>query len=303
MEPAENHRTLEGKACDAIIRHLERREGASRRALRRPELEPQIHSTARIDLACRIGNRRYAIEHTYTEPFEGFRALGILVRKITPVLQTFLDRDLSDTTNLELYLSVDEISGLDTKLFHDGLPQIARWIILTSPTLPPTPYGNRETGASTRLPGLPFSVSLRKWTTRINPIPFRIVLGKGGDLNADREARLRRAYSGKCPKLQVWRTQMRARTILIFQEDDISFTNQVLVGETIRRIEAQQIGKPSEIYLVSTVINPWFIYPIRIGRKWVYQSDLIRERAWEVDPAALDPITDSPHPKVFTSRA
>src|SRR6266851_3520816 len=58
----------EGKACDAVIRRIEQRECASRRNLRQPEREQH---PAPIELACEIGDRLYAFEHTGIEPFEG----------------------------------------------------------------------------------------------------------------------------------------------------------------------------------------------------------------------------------------
>jgi hypothetical protein len=58
----------EGKACDAIICHIEAREGHIRQSLRFPEKEGH---NAPIELACSIGGQLYAFEHTGIEPFEG----------------------------------------------------------------------------------------------------------------------------------------------------------------------------------------------------------------------------------------
>ena len=58
----------EGKACDAVLQHLERRAGATRSAMRFPEKEGH---PAPVELVCTIGGRLYAIEHTGIEPFEG----------------------------------------------------------------------------------------------------------------------------------------------------------------------------------------------------------------------------------------
>ena len=58
----------EGKACDAVIRVLEAREGQSRRDIRSPEKDGD---PAPIELTCRIGDRLFAFEHTGIEPFAG----------------------------------------------------------------------------------------------------------------------------------------------------------------------------------------------------------------------------------------
>ena len=54
----------EGKACDAIIRHLEIREGAARTGLLFPEAE---RHQAPVEVVCTIGRHLFAVEHTGIE--------------------------------------------------------------------------------------------------------------------------------------------------------------------------------------------------------------------------------------------
>ena len=58
----------EGKACDAVLRHIEAREGATRRDLIFPE---RADSVGPVELVCPIGAQRFALEHTRIEPFAG----------------------------------------------------------------------------------------------------------------------------------------------------------------------------------------------------------------------------------------
>ena len=58
----------EGRACDAVVRVLEAREGRNRDNVRLPEQE---HHGAPIELVCNIGDRLFALEHTGIEPFSG----------------------------------------------------------------------------------------------------------------------------------------------------------------------------------------------------------------------------------------
>src|SRR6202030_3666064 len=51
----------EGKACDAVLRHLEARERAERSNIRRPEEE---HHVGPVELVCNVGSALYAFEHT-----------------------------------------------------------------------------------------------------------------------------------------------------------------------------------------------------------------------------------------------
>jgi len=63
----------EGKACDAILRHLEGRQGAARSNLRWPEDE---NHAAPVELVCNIGDQLFAVEHTAIEPFAGLLQLN-----------------------------------------------------------------------------------------------------------------------------------------------------------------------------------------------------------------------------------
>jgi hypothetical protein len=51
----------EGRACDAVVRLLEKRGGAVRQHVRWPERE--CHA-APVDLVCNVGPKLFAIEHT-----------------------------------------------------------------------------------------------------------------------------------------------------------------------------------------------------------------------------------------------
>jgi hypothetical protein len=58
----------EGKACDAVLRVIERRVEASRSHLRFPE---QDGCGAPVELECQIGDGWFALEHTVIEAFGG----------------------------------------------------------------------------------------------------------------------------------------------------------------------------------------------------------------------------------------
>ena len=55
----------EGKACDAVVRLLEKLTGETRKSIRNPE-ENGVGPP--IDLRLRLGTYEYAIEHTRIEP-------------------------------------------------------------------------------------------------------------------------------------------------------------------------------------------------------------------------------------------
>ncbi len=57
----------EGKVCDAIVRHLEVREGAIRADVQWPEA---VHHVDPVELTWKLGDQLFALEHTGIEPFD-----------------------------------------------------------------------------------------------------------------------------------------------------------------------------------------------------------------------------------------
>jgi hypothetical protein len=57
-----------GKACDAIVRRIEAREGKSREGVRSPEKDGHENP---IEVVCQIDGQLFAFEHTGVEPFAG----------------------------------------------------------------------------------------------------------------------------------------------------------------------------------------------------------------------------------------
>jgi hypothetical protein len=76
-------RSNEGKACDAVLRHIEAREGGARRDVIFPE---KTHDIGPVELVCTVGMRRFAFEHTRIEPFAGHIQLEAeAARHFTPI--------------------------------------------------------------------------------------------------------------------------------------------------------------------------------------------------------------------------
>jgi len=115
----------EGKACDAILRRLEAREGAGRTNLRLPERE---RHPAPVELACEIGDRLFAIEHTGIEPFAGHMQLeaeaGVHFRPI----ETMVAGHLPPNEHFELHMPVKATQGLKGGALRRVRETIASWI-------------------------------------------------------------------------------------------------------------------------------------------------------------------------------
>ena len=97
----------EGNACDAVVRYLERREGAARANLRFPERE---RHPAPVELLCAIGGHLFALEHTGIEPFAGYMQLQREAARIIgmrPKILSITHKFLIDVSELEIYLAFD----------------------------------------------------------------------------------------------------------------------------------------------------------------------------------------------------
>ncbi len=103
-----------------------------------------------------------------------------------------------------------------------------------------------------------------------------------------RKERIRRAYEKKASKLAAWRSQANARSVLIFEENDIQLTNAHLVADVLIEIERDTIfPKPDEIYLVSSCSEPWYVWALRIGGQSYDDFSTWGESLSEIDPAQL----------------
>jgi hypothetical protein len=109
-------------------------------------------------------------------------------------------------------------------------------------------------------------------------------------LEESRTRRIRRACEKKFPKLAAWKAQS-AQTVLVFEENDDQLTNVIAVAESLLAAETDRPNKPDEVYLVTTSITPWYVWCVRLGHRSFFDFTTPDERADEVDPEVLVPLT------------
>ena len=282
----------EGKACDAILRHIEARDGHARSELSFPE---KAHDVGPVELVCKVGPQLYAIEHTRIEPFAGhIQVEKEFERHFKPLMEMVGDQLPADD-RFELHLPFGALSGKhdrDVRPIHEAL---AAWIIATAPTLPVAGIGRVVLPVQkVSVPGVPFTVSLHRWKRNGFPVPFHVVHLVKSDVEPERLARIEAAYDKKLGKLLKWKAR-GARTVLILEEDDIQLTNHFRVGDALIAIEATRTERPDEVYLLSTGVSVWFAVPLRVGDTSFYDLEL-EQRYWETGPDKLDNITGARRP-------
>ena len=278
----------EGKACDAIIRYLEFREGAARTGLLLPEAE---RHPAPVEVVCTIGRHLFAVEHTGIEPFAGFMRLqNDAARIIQPIIDGVSGR-VPLNEDFELCIETSALEGLNQRQVKEIQERLVAWIIGAAPALSIPPRGRKDTTVRpTRIPGVPFPVKLYRMAGLVHPgrvLPTFIVT----DLEAKREQRIATALAKKMSKLAWWKREAGAKAVLVLENNDIALTNAHYVTDAVLKGEQSIESCADEVYLVSTFIEPWRGHFVRVDGSSYFDLTDPDKRSWEVDPSALLDLT------------
>jgi hypothetical protein len=280
------NRFNEGKACDAIIRHLEAREGRSRMDVRLPEQEGDA---APIELACFIGSQLFAVEHTGLEPFDGQIAIEVK-HHLEPLRTTFVGK-IPDGELYDLQIPAGATLKLNERKVREIVSVLATWIANEGSRAQLAPPGRKGIPIERVADAvIPFTVRLYRSALPGSPGLFWTT-HTVDQLANSRSARIERACRAKYPKLEKWK-QRRARTVLIFEENDIQLTKAADVCRSLLEVEKSlQIVVPDEVYLVTTSLLPWRVWFLRVNARSFFDLSDPNERAWEIDPAELLRVT------------
>jgi hypothetical protein len=267
------------------IRHLEAREGHPRRDVCLRDQGAEIAGAdARVEMTFRIGGQLYALEHTGIEPFDGFMEMNNEADRLFEPLRRSLTDALDSASAIELTIQLHALHGRrmnDVRKRHDAL---RKWVLETAPTVPKRPYGNLRGGqADGTVMDMP--VTLRRWDSMGFPGYFMIrhLVPK---IEESRAGRMARACDRKLPKLDVWRRDAKARTVLVFEENDLQTTNVPLVCDAYLEAVEGRSDIPDETWLVSTQQDPWYAHPLLVGGRIYYDhaQEFRGAVGWRVDP-------------------
>lgn len=276
------------RVCEAIIRHIEARDGHPHADVRVRDQGSDIAGAgARVEVTFRIGDQLYALEHTGIEPFDGFIEMNNEADRLFEPLRKSLTGALDPDSAFELTIQLHALRGRrmdDIRKRHDAL---RRWVLDTAPTLPKRPYGDLRRG---HIGGtvMEMPVTLRRWDIVGFPGHFMVrhLVPKIEESRADRMAR---ACDKKLPKLDVWRRDAKARTVLVLEENDIQTTNAQLACDAYLEAVKDRTDVPDETWLVSTHHVPWCAQPLLVGGRTYYDHGHEFQGAvgWLVDPKTM----------------
>ncbi len=221
----------EGKACDAVVKLLEKRTGKDRADISLPEkngIGPPV------DLRLKLGTQSYAIEHTRIEAFaDQIHTAEKFGQFIIPVINELSGTlpgpgfyNLYFPTNARLRVQPNQLDKIRSD-FTEWVRENAQRLHEKNPDRPTRERNPRGFDEQYRAkpPGFWYEVTLRRrahWNHSSEHdgvlLPSRIA---PGDVEAQREVRLQRALEDKCPKLQCCKED-GARTVLVLEDGDIS---------------------------------------------------------------------------------
>ena len=228
----------ETETCEGIIQHLEQRQRDRRSDVQIRDRGSETSADARVEMTFRLGAQLYALEHTGIEPFDGFMAhqnrASSLFLPLQAAAAASLSAILADGVVIEMHLPIDAF--MDRKMPEVRAIQTAllAWIAATAPTLPPRRYADYRGALVTAQPtGVPFQVSLVRFDG-IAGMEGRFQLKhltRGAE--TPRVERIARACEKKFPKLARWKQSEAARTVLVFEDNDVQLTNVSIVAEAL----------------------------------------------------------------------
>jgi hypothetical protein len=281
----------EGRACDAVIRVLEAREGHDRRDVRSPEREGHA---APIELICLIGDRLFAFEHTGIEPFAGHVKFEAEARRHFDPIREMLSGKLPSEDVFELHVPAMVMQGKRRREIDQIQAALVSWVEATAPTVRASRYASYDRSIrKVKPPGVPFDVTLYRFLPAIPHSGYlQIKHAIDGNIEEARADRLREACRRKFPKLARWKRDHGARTVLILEDNDLQLTNSQRVYDAYSRVERPMTDQPDEIYMVSTMIeSPWFVHALRIADRSYYELSEAQLCMTELDANTLVDLT------------
>lgn len=279
-------RSNEGRVLDAVIRRIEERDGVRRAHMRDPEAEKH---PSPVDQACTFNGVLHAFEHTEIEPFpEHIETQKHNAELLVPIIDALADLAKADEC-IQLLVPITASVGLK-RAEHDGVrAALVDWVRKEAPGVKARPYGSPGPTKEVQPPGVPFPVTLVRYQPAMamgGRFDFVQVAPSGSE--ALRVERLARACAKKYGKLAAWKAREGARSIIVFEDNDMFLTNAQSIADALIKAEASRSDCPDEAYVVATYVVPWFVTCLRRPGRTYYDDG---ERFWEINPSTLVDLT------------
>ena len=257
----------EGKACDAVVRLLEKRTGETRTDIRHPEWDG---FGPRVDLRLKLGSQEYAIEHTRIESIKNQIATVVVAKRIIGHIKKAIPEPFSSLAYYELQFPIDvSLPKGRVKRSNRALDALVEWVRANEKilrernsdhnmsVLKPDFSNDRIQGTP---PGFGCEFELLQWPNaqfvrkRPGSLSFRFI--PPDNLEGPRADSLRHTFSRKCPKLQACKAD-GARTVLVLESGDLGLVSFEFRGDLLPSLLSACTNAPDEIFLVETCRDLW----------------------------------------------
>ena len=266
----------EGKACDAVVRHIEICTGETRSGIRHPERDGDGPP---VDLRLKVGERDYAIEHTLLQPRESRIKDSAAFKKINEFIRKEIREPLPGPVFYELDIPIQVSLPKGKKNRERALSNLVEWTRSTAQRLHERrreiPLSNFVNNTIKEVPeGFQDEFELLRWPDWAPQRRKPAILGFRFSALDDSEDLLRKtlstAFDRKLPKLHQCKEQ-GARTVLVLEGIDLPIGHCQMIGKHLPGLLERHRDRPDEIYLVEprTYETMWWIWPIkRDGEHW-----------------------------------
>lgn len=269
----------EGRACDAVVRILEKLTRNTRADIRCPDKEGEKPP---VDLRLKLGPQAYAIEHTRIESQENHISKFVNANEIIRFVQEKIPDPFPTLAYYELQFPVDVSMPKTRRKKIRALGKLITWVHeqvkilnernsdLFCPVCDPHMASDRVRGIPD---GFNREFELLYWPAVLvagrDPgiLSFRFI--PPNDPEDLRVKSLCQTFLKKCPKLQECKME-GARTVLVLESSDPSLTSFEFRGSLLPSVLSQNTNAPDEIFLVETRrTDHWLVTLLkRDGSHW-----------------------------------
>lgn len=276
---ADNEQAL----CEALVRLLEHDLELDRSDVTYPETD---HSGPPVEMRLRLGEQRFAIEHTLIEPFPQAIQTGKWFQELTAEIEATLNGSMPPPGTYRLVFPIHPTEGKPRPTHASLRARIMEWVREAGEELHDecpvrrdrhhSPHGYRGV-RTTEIDGITLSLSLVVHWSESGRHDGALFLSRivGDDVEEQRRSRIRTALDKKLPKLAACRLDGDV-TVLILEYSDIALTNQVLVAQAL---EEELVGLddcPDHIFLADTTGDDmWYFFQPVADRLFSIDMDYI----------------------------
>lgn len=261
----------ETRCIDASIRYLESRLDSERTFYACPEDDAAIPINMRIDASFGVGTRKFALEHTMIEPYEGHIKTAALARKAESYLRSQL-KGLRFPVGVDVALPSNwhELSSRnrDREAF---LRQVAKLIWKEKLTIGKMPDNHRLIDIGS-IDGIKITVGRNSFEKIENGEREICLVPMVADYESGRQNRIERSLRDKLPKLKEWSNGYEL--VLVLENNDISLTNESSIIGILKQLwENENLIPCNFVFYINTSHSTWRLCPIVFDGGWHHTKD------------------------------